>query len=193
MANGYESIVGQINIEEKKPFNPEKLFVNMYPSHLGRSKLNVNQSHQISPQWAFTNFVHYTQSWLSVDNNKDKFEDFPLGKQFNLEQRCWYPSKNVSAQLGGKYFKDNRANYEYQKWKFDITANWVGAKRLPASVGNSSDYSPSFWQINSQITFQGQKHWDWYLDVENLLGYTQENRIQWANNQFEGANIWGRY
>jgi len=35
VANGYESITGQINIEYKKPWNEEKFYTNLYSNNEG--------------------------------------------------------------------------------------------------------------------------------------------------------------
>lgn len=108
VANGYESVVGQINIEEKKPKTSESLFINGYQSSMGRTEFNTNFKNKIGDKWASNTFLHYNQSWLSVDDNKDKFEDLPLGKQINLAQRWWYQEGNVTGQFGWKWYKDNR-------------------------------------------------------------------------------------
>ena len=40
--NGYESMSGQINVEYKKPSAGDKLFVNLFQNHMGRSEMNFN-------------------------------------------------------------------------------------------------------------------------------------------------------
>lgn len=42
VANGYESIAGQINVELKKPENAESLYANAYINDFGKTDLNLN-------------------------------------------------------------------------------------------------------------------------------------------------------
>src|SRR5678810_520029 len=44
VANGFESIAGQINVELKKPATAEKLFANVYLNDFGKTDLNLNYS-----------------------------------------------------------------------------------------------------------------------------------------------------
>src|SRR5678816_2734910 len=42
VANGYESIAGQINVELRKPENSDRLFANAYVNDQGKTDLNLN-------------------------------------------------------------------------------------------------------------------------------------------------------
>ncbi|MBC8266462.1 MAG: TonB-dependent receptor [Flavobacteriales bacterium] len=74
----------------------------------------------------------------------------------------------------------------FDKWVFDVTANYVGESRIPAHeieegssvVKGSSD---PFYLINAQITKKFRK-FDVYMGGENLLSYMQENPIIDAAN-----------
>jgi hypothetical protein len=47
-------------------------------------------------------------------------------------------------------------------------------------------FSAPFYTINAQVS-KKFKQLDWYIGVENLLAYTQENPIIDANNPFDDA------
>ena len=109
VANGYESIAGQINIEEKKPDIAEKLLVNGYVNMLGRLEASINYSHKINSKWATSVFTHANNTLLKTDANHDGFLDIPIGHQFNLINRWRYAdNKGLIAQFGIKAMNDNR-------------------------------------------------------------------------------------
>jgi len=109
VANGYESIAGQINIEEKKPDIAEKLLVNGYANMLGRLEASINYSHKITSKWATSIFTHANSTSLKTDDNHDGFLDVPIGHQLNLINRWRYAdNKGLIAQFGIKAMNDNR-------------------------------------------------------------------------------------
>lgn len=78
--------------------------------------------------------------------------------------------------------------YEYKKWEFDVTEQWVGEQRLPDTKGNPEQYrlqskTNSYFITNAQITYN-YKSWDFYLGGENLTGYKLKNPIVAADAPF---------
>jgi hypothetical protein len=75
----------------------------------------------------------------------------------------------------------------FDKWKFDITWNFIGESRIPshredaATQKLSFGYSDTFYLINAQITKKFRK-FDLYLGGENLLSSKQDNPIIDAKN-----------
>lgn len=94
----------------------------------------------------------------------------------------------------------------YDKWKFDVTAQYFGTKRLPNTLSNPNDFqrpeqTPSFWLFNAQIT-KRYKKWEFYVGGENLFNFSQPNPIIDPTNPFgsffDASLIWapilgGRY
>ncbi len=94
----------------------------------------------------------------------------------------------------------------YDKWKFDVTVQWNGKKRMPymgevsehAGHGMATDMAstmaPSFYNVNAQITRTFPK-WDLYVGGENLTNFTQKNPIMGATHPFhqgfDGGMAWG--
>lgn len=92
----------------------------------------------------------------------------------------------------------------YDKWKFDLTIQWNGKKRMPylgsrdgheghlGSVNNGM--APSFYNVNAQIT-RTFVNWDVYLGGENLTNFRQMNPISGADDpfgyKFDGGMAWG--
>jgi len=74
----------------------------------------------------------------------------------------------------------------FDKWVFDVTANYVGESRIPIHKDENltevaEDFSDPFYLYNAQITKKFRK-FDVYLGGENLLREMQENPIIDAKN-----------
>ncbi|MGC4099937.1 carboxypeptidase-like regulatory domain-containing protein [Ferruginibacter sp.] len=110
VANGYESIAGQVNVELKKPENSESLFANVYVNDFGKTDLNLNLAKKIGKKWSTGLLLH--DDFLSnnkLDFNKDGFRDLPTGNQFNLINRWKYDDgKGFLTQFGVKVLTDKR-------------------------------------------------------------------------------------
>lgn len=113
VANGYESMTGQINVELKKPdWNArtgERLFVNAYGNSMGRMEINLNATQKLSKKWFVTHLLHGNLLTNKVDHNHDRFLDLPVGHQWNALQRWRYDGGNgLSAQAGIQVVSDKR-------------------------------------------------------------------------------------
>ena len=114
VANGYESIAGQINVELKKPEKSEQLFANAYINDFGKTDLNLNLSKKIGTKWSTAlllhdDFINNTK----LDFNKDGFRDLPTGNQFSLVDRWKYDNgKGFLTQFGIKYLNDKKTGGE---------------------------------------------------------------------------------
>ena len=96
MANGFESIAGQINVELKKPETAERLLANVYMNDFGKTDLNLNLTQKINTKWSsglllHDNFFNNKQ----LDINKDGFRDLTTGNQFGLVNRYKFDNRIV--------------------------------------------------------------------------------------------------
>ena len=87
----------------------------------------------------------------------------------------------------------------FDKWKFDLTAHWYDASRIPSTAGNTpenvrANQSSAFYTLNGQIT-RTFKKFEVYSGVENILNYRQDNPIIASDNpngsNFDASLIWG--
>ncbi len=109
VANGFESIAGQINVELKKPETAEKLLGNVYINDLGKTDLNLNLASKINSKWATGLLLHDNFLNNAVDMNKDGFKDLPTGNELSLVHRYKYDNnKGVLAQFGIKVLNDKK-------------------------------------------------------------------------------------
>ena len=90
VVNGFESIVGQINTELKKPLTDIPLLLNLFNSNNGRVELNTQVKSSVSKKISTSFFAHYNKRDQSNDKNSDGFLDKPLQSQINLINRWQY-------------------------------------------------------------------------------------------------------
>ncbi|TAG56854.1 MAG: TonB-dependent receptor [Cytophagales bacterium] len=134
VANGYESMTGQINIELKKPDvtvnKGEKVYANAYLNSFDRLEANLNIAAKINQKWSTATLLHGDNMQTVMDFNKDNFMDMPMGKQFNVINRWKYENKNWVVQFGGKLLIDERMGGQYQY--YDSLSQHIGhGVRLP--------------------------------------------------------------
>ncbi|MEJ7829744.1 MAG: carboxypeptidase-like regulatory domain-containing protein, partial [Segetibacter sp.] len=130
VANGYESIAGQINVELKKPVTSERLYANIYANDFGRTDVNLNLTQRLNSKWTTTFLLHndYFNN-KKLDFNKDGFRDLPTGNLFSAVNRWSYDNgKGLMSQLGVKYLSDKKTagQIEYEASKDKFTTNSYG-------------------------------------------------------------------
>lgn len=90
---------------------------------------------------------------------------------------------------------------KYDKWKFDITWQWNGKRRIPDfaeghvhSATSPAVFAPAFSNVNAQITKAFYK-WEMYVGGENLNNFTQKDPILSAKDpfskNFDASMVWG--
>lgn len=130
VANGFESIAGQINIELKKPEKAERLYLNLYQNDMGKTDLNLNLSQKIGTKWSTTLLLH--NDFLNnkkIDFNKDGFRDLPTGALWSAVNRWKYEDgKGWIVQFGVKALADNKTGGEvdYNPATDKLTTNKYG-------------------------------------------------------------------
>lgn len=114
VANGFENMAGQINVELKKPHNSEKLFFNVYGNNMGRTDVNLNLSHHINEKWSVGLLLHDNFMYNKKMNFSDNgFRDIPVGNLFSGINRWHYENgKGIIAQFGVKFLHDDRIGGE---------------------------------------------------------------------------------
>ncbi|NND08826.1 MAG: TonB-dependent receptor [Saprospiraceae bacterium] len=101
VVNGFESIAGQINIELRKPEDPEKLYLNLYANEGARFEANANMSAQINEGWSTALLLHTKTNQKKFDRNKDGFLDNPLSDHVIATNRWKYMGTDgLLAQVG---------------------------------------------------------------------------------------------
>lgn len=109
VANGFESMTGQINVELKKPELSEKLYLNAYANSFGRLELNANHARKLNEKWSSGILFHSNYFNNEIDNNDDGFLDLPKGRQINLMNRYKYEGEKMVSQVGFTFMRDEKA------------------------------------------------------------------------------------
>lgn len=151
----------------------------------------------------------YNLSGMSFANSlQAQFDYEPV---LNLDVRLAYRWYDVKTTYSGMLKQRPLvaahrafANIAYETrntWRFDYTFNWVGTKRVPslhghATGGTEPGYnSPSFIQMNAQVSKTWNEVFEVYVGGENLTNYMQEMPIMGADNPFDtgfdASMIWG--
>lgn len=162
--------------------------------------VNVDRSPQ---QVVFQNL-----SGKSYSNSIQLQLDYELIKR--LDVRIAYRLFDVKTTFDGTLLQkplisQDRAfiNLGYEtksKWKFDYTLNWQGAKRLPNTSSNPTQYqvaeqSPNFVLMNAQISKAWNDAFEVYLGAENLTNFRQHHAILAHeapfSPYFDSSMIWG--
>ncbi|MBS1645127.1 MAG: TonB-dependent receptor [Bacteroidetes bacterium] len=113
VVNGYESIAGQINVEEIKSDRSDRLFVNAYGNEQGRAEGTVNLSHKFDDNWSTALLAHANGVMIKNDHNHDGFLDMPIGRQFNVLSRWEYQGNGIHAQIALKAMNDKRQGGQF--------------------------------------------------------------------------------
>lgn len=113
VANGFESIAGQINVELKKPDGAEKFYLNGYINDMGKMDFNLNYFQKMGARWSMGLLLHDDFLQQKVDINKDGFRDLPTGNLFSAVNRWQYnDGKGWMVQFGIKGLKDEKTGGE---------------------------------------------------------------------------------
>jgi len=114
VANGFESMSGQINVELKKPHNADRLLFNTYANNMGRTDINLSLAQKISDRWSTGLLLHDNFMYNKEMNfSHNGFRDMPVGNLFSGINRWHYEDgKGLIAQFGVKYLNDDRTGGE---------------------------------------------------------------------------------
>lgn len=180
VANGFESIAGQINVELKKPETADKLFVTGYVNDQGKKDINVDVAQKIGKKWSTGILLH--DDFLAnknLDFNKDGFRDLPTGNLFSGIDRWKFDNgRGWLIQFGIKTLIDNRTggetNYNASRDKF--TSNHYG-------IGINTDRFEEFAKIGYVFPGKKYKSLGWQLSSfqhqqDSYFGFTTYNAKQ---------------
>lgn len=108
--NGYEAVTGQINVEYKKPQQPDAdlVAVNLYGDSDARIEGNADATFRLGSRWGTTLLAHYEKSLKQHDSNGDGFADMPKMDQLNLMNRWTYTHGAYIFQGGVKVLTESR-------------------------------------------------------------------------------------
>ena len=178
-------------------YRPATIVVDYYFTHFGNRQ--ITDMDEASNIFRFTNLNGRSESHSAMAQL-----DFEIKRRMSM--RLAYKFTDARSQYSSGYLADPYISrhrgfvawfYETRSaWGFDLSAQWVGPKRLPVtSTGIRTNQSPSFALLNGQIKKTFKEKWEWYLGAENLLGFVQDQPVIDAenpfNSDFDATVVWG--
>ncbi|MBI5464309.1 MAG: carboxypeptidase-like regulatory domain-containing protein, partial [Ignavibacteriales bacterium] len=112
VANGYESITGQINVELRKPQNQDErqFFLNLFGNQDGRMEGNLNLRTPLTAEWSSMTMLHASTQRSVPDGNNDRFLDMPQYTTLNAVQRFHFSNHiGLEGQLGFQLVEDRKS------------------------------------------------------------------------------------
>lgn len=205
VANGFEAIAGQINVELRKPEDTDRLYLNLYASEMGRFEGNANFSHRLSDKWSTGLLLHGKSQQAELDHNKDGFLDNPLSKAAVAINRWKYQgSDGWQAQFGvkGALLEDvagqggshhNHGSPNDLIWTSEVSAKRIEAWGKIGRVFPGKPYSSIGLQLSGVRHEQRANFGIRYLDGDQKSAYANliyQNIIGNTNHQYRtGASF----
>jgi outer membrane receptor for ferrienterochelin and colicins len=167
VANGYESITGQIDVDLRKPEKEDEqnFFINLYGNQDQRMEANLNMREPLSERISSMTLLHYSTQHLAVDENGDRFLDMPLFTTYNFLQRWNYSGTGgLTSQLGVQYVSD---------------------KKEGGSVVKSSPSAYRYDTDSGLLRLHGKTGYVFSQDQGRSIG------IQWSLSRYRNTSLFG--
>lgn len=190
VVNGYEPMVGLINLEFLKPKTINRLFINGYGNMQGRAELNIQGGTLIGKQkkWGTAWFVHGSSQLAENDRNKDGFRDMPLGERFVGMNRWEYSGALFEGQFGVKLSYANKfggqMGYGRSRTLADNGLYGLGIHNLNAEVFGKT----GFMFENHVNTSIGIVYYGKYDQLNTYFGHRKLDALEkrgYINGMFE--------
>ena len=191
--NGFESMIGQINLNLKQPENAEKFHFNSYINQGGRTEQNLFFSKQVSKKWATTFLAHINNQTKENDQNKDEFLDNPLLQHYIFSNQWNYRSRKIHMELGANGVLANSQSgriKQIPRYLVDIETNQANAFAKIGYLFPNDDFKSLALQLsttyNNQSTSIGETKYtgNQYSGYANLI-YQQQIGKKAKENYFK--------
>lgn len=211
VSNGYEAIAGQINVELRKPYEAERLYLNLFANTESRLEANLNLAHRFkNDKWSTALLLHAKDNSRKFDENNDGFMDMPVGNTYTLLNRWQYfGNDGLEFQFGVKgTTMDNRGGeLDFQPEDAGSTRKWgmnmevrrlegwgkIGAvfKNAPESsvglqLGGTTHEQDSYFGLN--VYDARQQSFYSNLAYEGLMGHGHHKiraGVSWQYDKFK--------
>lgn len=191
VVNGYEAITGQINVEFKKPQLSEIVAFNLFASDAGRVESNLNASVKLNSKLSTGIFLHASDEFISLDENRDNYMDMPMVKQTNFINRWYYKNKNYVSQVfiralsetrhGGQINGNYKIGIESERVEFFLKNGYVINPETATSVALIVSGS-----THNQLSEYGLKS---YSGKQNSLFSNLIFQTQWTKSHSLTAGL----
>ena len=150
--HGYQSITGQINTELVKPFEDDRLFVNLYASSFNRQEVNLHFNQRWNDEWSSGLLLHASRRDSDRDKNEDGFYDLNKKELFSGLWRNFYRGDIIRSQFNVHY----------------VTDRHVGGQIIPEGAVAADFYQIA--QNNERVEFFAKMGYLGFEDDNTSLG-----------------------
>ncbi|MEY3398737.1 MAG: hypothetical protein RL220_1331, partial [Bacteroidota bacterium] len=125
-----------------------------------------------------------------------RFIDVQMQYSSGLKERPLVARHRIFTNLA----YETKANTKHKQWRFDLTAQWISSKRLPAvhtadHMHSLPERSDPYFLMNAQVTYVFNKNTEVYLGGENMTNFMQMDPIIMAEDpsspDFDASLVWG--
>jgi len=159
--NGFESFVGQINLEYFKPENADKIYWNFYTNTESKFENNL-QFAKKTGKWTTNLFTSINYHSKDVDHDKNGFLDMPHIKSLNVLNRWLRETESYEVNLVGRVLVDERVGGQIRTFTnpykviLDNTLLEFSTKtglKMPDNPGKSVGLQTAFRRHDQTIKF----------------------------------------
>ena len=165
---GFESMVGQINVVTKAPNKGDRLLLNNYINSFGENQHNVNyrfEKKKISNLVSLQT-VQPAQKW---DKDQDGFLDLPKLQRYMIFDKIKYgddTKKGLSSMLGIRYLWEQRIGGQVN---FDVNRD-LGSTQI---YGQKVNYQQAEFYTKTSYKFNDDKH------ITFIASSVMQNQTSW--------------
>lgn len=185
---GYESMVGQINVIPKSPGKGEQLLLNAYINSFGERHANFNYWFG-KKKWSNLISGHIVQPSMKWDKDADGFLDLPLLKRYMVFDKIKYGDENkkgLSTMIGLRYVLEERVGgQKAYNPNTDIGSNTVYGQKTEYQQAEA--YTKTAFRFNPNqrvvllVSSLMHKQNTWF----GVVNYKGNQQSIYANLQYE--------
>lgn len=170
VANGYESITGQIDVDLRKPADEDekRIFLNMYGNVDQRFEGNLNVRQTLGEHWSMMTLLHASTQRMEIDRNGDRFMDMPVFSTFNGIQRWSFNNP------GG--------------WEGQVVAQFLSDRKEGGTGRDHMDAGTGSYHFGTRIQ---------YLRLSGKTGHIWDGKpyqsmgVQWSLGRYTTTSLFG--
>ena len=183
--NGYESMVGQLNLNLKQPENAEKFHLNIYLNQAGRTEYNTFFRKDVSNKWSTTFLAHFEDQSKKNDRNNDSFLDTPIQNNFIIFNQWNYRAKKIHMEMGFNGALGNMESGTIDQFSYPVKIETKQANAF-AKIGYlfpNDDFKSLALQLSATYNEQNTN-----IDITNYSGNQSSGYANLIYQQELGEN-----
>ncbi|MES2618214.1 MAG: TonB-dependent receptor [Bacteroidota bacterium] len=190
---GYESMVGQINVVTKSPDKGEKMLLNFYVNSFGESQYNVNYRFA-KKKWSNLVSAHMVQPAMKWDRDHDGFLDLPKLTRYMLYDKIKYGDENqtgFSTMIGLRFLWEQRVGGQRNfNPATDLGSTTVYGQKINYTQPEVYTKTGYRFSDTKKVTFIGSGFMQQQESWIGTVKYNAKQQTGYANLQYE--YVWRR-